>query len=75
VKAFLRPASALVFLYVGAAELRAETYPSRPVEFIVAYPAGGAADVIARSVAQRLSQLWGQTVIVDNRVGGDPNCR
>jgi tripartite-type tricarboxylate transporter receptor subunit TctC len=48
----------------------AETFPSRPVRLIVAYPAGGAADLIARGVAQKLSEMWGEPVVVENREGG-----
>ena len=44
-------------------------YPSRPVRLIVNYPAGGATDVAARLVAQRLAPAIGQNVIVDNRAG------
>jgi tripartite-type tricarboxylate transporter receptor subunit TctC len=49
---------------------RAETFHSRQVQLIVAYPAGGAADLIARGVAQRLSEMWHQPVVVENRGGG-----
>jgi tripartite-type tricarboxylate transporter receptor subunit TctC len=48
---------------------QAQPYPSNPVHIIVAYPAGGATDVIARAVAQRLSELWGQPVVVENKGG------
>jgi tripartite-type tricarboxylate transporter receptor subunit TctC len=58
----------LTLFYVGSAQ--ADTFPTRQVTFIVAYPAGGAADVIARSVTSRLQQMWGQTVVVENRGGG-----
>lgn len=44
-------------------------YPDRPVRLVVAYAAGGNADVIARSVALRLTDRWGQQIIVDNRPG------
>ena len=44
-------------------------YPSRPVQLIVPYTAGGGADVIMRAVAQRLSLAWGKNVVVDNRAG------
>jgi tripartite-type tricarboxylate transporter receptor subunit TctC len=47
----------------------AQTYPSKAIRFIVPYPAGGAVDILARAVAQKLSQAWGQPVVVDNRVG------
>jgi tripartite-type tricarboxylate transporter receptor subunit TctC len=44
-------------------------YPSKPVQMIVPYTAGGGADVIIRAVAQRLAETWGRNVIVDNRAG------
>ena len=47
----------------------AESYPNRPVTLIVAFPAGGGTDIVARKVAQRLSTLWGKQVIVDNKGG------
>ncbi|MCC6533432.1 MAG: tripartite tricarboxylate transporter substrate binding protein [Burkholderiales bacterium] len=47
----------------------AETYPSRPVRLIIPYSPGGAADVPGRIVAQKLSEILGQQVVVDNRPG------
>jgi tripartite-type tricarboxylate transporter receptor subunit TctC len=47
----------------------AEAYPSRPVRLIIPYSPGGAADVPGRIVAQKLSELLGQQVVVDNRPG------
>ncbi len=47
----------------------AESYPSRPVRIIVAFPAGGGTDIVARLVGQKLSDQWGQQVIIDNRAG------
>src|SRR4051812_20497875 len=44
-------------------------YPSKPVRLIVAFPAGGSTDIIARLVGQRLSERLGQQVIIDNRGG------
>jgi len=44
-------------------------YPARPVHVVVPYPAGGAVDAFARVLSQKLSELWGQQVIVDNRPG------
>jgi tripartite-type tricarboxylate transporter receptor subunit TctC len=49
----------------------AEKWPTRPVRFIVPLGAGSGADIGARLLADRLSQNWGQPVIVDNRPGGD----
>jgi tripartite-type tricarboxylate transporter receptor subunit TctC len=44
-------------------------YPTRPVHVVVPYPAGGAVDAFARVLSQRLSEVWGQQVVVDNRPG------
>jgi tripartite-type tricarboxylate transporter receptor subunit TctC len=54
----------------GVTGARAETYPSKQVRIVVAYPAGGAADVIVRGLAYRLGAMWGQPIIIENRAGG-----
>src|SRR3954454_4319069 len=61
--------AALLALFGGAAN--AQTYPNGPVRIIVPTPAGGVTDTMARIVAQRLGEDIGQTVIVDNRPGGN----
>jgi tripartite-type tricarboxylate transporter receptor subunit TctC len=47
----------------------ADAYPSHPVRMIIPFPPGGSNDVVGRMVAQQLSQLLGQSVVVDNRAG------
>ncbi|MFM7569647.1 MAG: hypothetical protein ACKO8O_13250 [Betaproteobacteria bacterium] len=47
--------------------------PTRPVTLIVPFPPGGGTDAVGRAVAERLSQLWGQQMIVDNRAGAQGN--
>ena len=47
----------------------AQHYPTRPVRFIVPYPPGGSTDYTAREIGQRLSELWGQQLVIDNRGG------
>lgn len=51
----------------------AESFPQRPVRLIVPYAPGGATDITARQLAMKLSEVWGQQVIVDNRAGASGN--
>ena len=62
----------LFFCAVPIAQAQ-NAYPSRPVKVIVSYPPGGAPDIMARLVAVKLSELWGQPVIVDNKPGANGN--
>ena len=48
---------------------RAQAWPTRFVRLIVPYPAGGGADAIARILGQRLTETWGQQVLIENRAG------
>src|SRR5258708_5590864 len=69
--------SALAALVVACAlfathtSARAENWPTRPVRFIVPFGPGAGADIGARLFADKLSQKWGQAVVVENRPGGD----
>jgi tripartite-type tricarboxylate transporter receptor subunit TctC len=49
----------------------AQAWPARPVRIVVAYPPGGGIDVMARQIAERLSQAWGQPVVVENKPGAN----
>lgn len=52
---------------------QAQDYPAKPIRIIVGFAAGGAPDALARIVAEKLNQLWGQPVTVENRVGAQGN--
>jgi tripartite-type tricarboxylate transporter receptor subunit TctC len=49
----------------------AKSFPSRPIRLIVPFPAGGPADTIARVLGQKMTEQWGQPVIIENRAGGN----
>jgi len=59
--------------WLPAAAQTAESFPSRTVRIIVPFPAGGTADVLPRIVGDKLSTMWGQPVIVENRPGAGGN--
>jgi tripartite-type tricarboxylate transporter receptor subunit TctC len=58
---------------VFAAAAPAAEYPTKPVRIIVAYTPAGTTDILARAVGQKMSEAWGQPVIVDNRPGANGN--
>jgi tripartite-type tricarboxylate transporter receptor subunit TctC len=54
-----------------SSQAMAQAYPAKPVKIIVPYPAGGPVDGVARGYAERLSKVWNQTVVIDNRGGAN----
>lgn len=63
----------LVSLCVVGAEAFAQGFPARPIRVIVPFPPGGGTDVVARTVAPRMSELIGQPIVVENRAGAGGN--
>src|SRR5262245_6406556 len=68
VSAFLASLAIAVVLLLPARTL-AQSYPSRPVHYVVGFPPGDAPDLVARLVGERLAAIWGQQVMVENRLG------
>lgn len=66
-------AAILVFGVPTAIAQSAADYPNRPIRMIVPFPAGGSADTLARITGQKLTESWGQQVVVDNRGGAGGN--
>ncbi len=60
-----------VLLLCFAATAAAQTWPTKPVRIVVAYPPGGGIDVIGRQLAEKLGAAWGQPVVVENRPGAN----
>jgi tripartite-type tricarboxylate transporter receptor subunit TctC len=72
-RGFLHLAAGAAALPVVSRIARAQAYPARPVRIIVGFPAGGQIDIIARLMAQWLSERLGQQFLVDNRPGASSN--
>src|ERR1044071_7880297 len=60
---------AALYLVLFALAASAQTYPTRPIRFIVPFPPGGGNDIVGRIVAVRLGEALGQPLVVDNRGG------
>jgi tripartite-type tricarboxylate transporter receptor subunit TctC len=71
----VRRVAALAWLVVALAgsSAHAQGYPNRPVRIVVPFSAGTAADIVARQMGQRLSEMWGQGVVVENQAGAGGN--
>jgi tripartite-type tricarboxylate transporter receptor subunit TctC len=68
--AWIRIAFIALFTSLAASTAcAASAYPARPVRFIVPFPAGGGADILARIIGEKLTEAWGQQIVIDNRPG------
>ncbi|MCA3105929.1 MAG: Bug family tripartite tricarboxylate transporter substrate binding protein [bacterium] len=65
--------AAITFTAAVHAQPSAASYPAKPIRWIVPYPTGGTSDFLARLIGQKLTDAWGQPVLVDNRSGANGN--
>ncbi len=69
----LLAAAVLAALFAAPLPAQSQTYPDRPVRIVIAFNAGGTIDVLGRMLAHKLTEVWGQSVVVENRGGGGGN--
>jgi tripartite-type tricarboxylate transporter receptor subunit TctC len=69
VNIIVRIAVAIVSLALAASDASAQSWPARQVRVIVPFTAGSATDILARTVGQKLQEIWGQPVVIENRPG------
>ena len=65
--------AATVLAFVAAGAAHAQAWPARPVKIVVPFTAGGTTDVVARMVGAKLQEIWGQSVVIENRGGAGGN--
>jgi tripartite-type tricarboxylate transporter receptor subunit TctC len=72
-KILMRKALAAAVCMSAAFAASAQNYPSKPLRFIIPFTAGGTSDILARAIGPRITEAWGQPVIVENRTGANGN--
>ena len=72
-KSFPRAIVALLLCALPGLPLFAQTYPAKPIRVVVPYPPGGTSDILARLIGVKMTESWGQQVIVENRAGANGN--
>ena len=72
-KSGIKNVAALFCALAAAPAFAADAYPTKPIRIVVAYTPAGTTDILARAIGQKLTEAWGQSVIVDNRPGANGN--
>src|SRR6516164_8531522 len=72
-KTLLSAAMAATLAFAAPAQAAAANWPTKPVRFVVPYPAGGPLDTVARAIGEKLRDSLGQPVVVENRPGAGGN--
>jgi tripartite-type tricarboxylate transporter receptor subunit TctC len=67
----IRAVACVIATAIACGAAHAQNYPNKLVRFIVTYPPGGSSDVMARIIGQKLTEYWGQTVLIESRPGAD----
>jgi tripartite-type tricarboxylate transporter receptor subunit TctC len=70
---FLTAIAAAALMLAAPAMVGAQAFPSKPVKIVVPQTPGGASDALARIVGQKLSERWGQPVVIENKAGAGGN--
>lgn len=65
----MKKISSVIFCMIFSATAYSQNWPQKSVRLVVPFPAGGATDIPARILSEKLSTIWGQTLLVDNKTG------